>query len=58
MAALGHPVPQRMTGTVPSGLLEAPVERADYGEVPFGSDRTVADARDDVTDALSDLGYI
>ncbi|WP_232688724.1 alkaline phosphatase family protein [Halobacterium zhouii] len=58
MALLGHPVPQRMTGTAPRDALSVPTERADYGDVPFGTDRAVEDAREEVTDSLADLGYI
>jgi len=50
MAALGQPVPDRMTGTAPDGLLTGPVERTNYGEVPFGTTRVVAEAREEVTD--------
>jgi len=47
-----------MTGTAPDGLLTGPVERTNYGEVPFGTTRVVAEAREEVTDSLADLGYI
>ncbi|WP_276301493.1 alkaline phosphatase family protein [Halorussus lipolyticus] len=59
MAASGLEVPARMTGEVPEDLISASVERADYGEVLFGSD-TGDSAADDgsVEDRLSDLGYI
>ncbi|MFB6138881.1 MAG: alkaline phosphatase family protein [Halosimplex sp.] len=58
MALQGLPVPRRMTGEVPTGLLSTDPERADYGAVSFGTDRTVDDTREEVTDALADLGYI
>ena len=58
MALLGQSVPQRMTGSVPPGVLSVPVEHADYGDVPFGTDHAVEDAREEVTDSLADLGYI
>lgn len=58
MAVLGHPVPRRMTGTVPQEIVSAPVERGDYGDVSFGTDHVVEDAREEVTDSLADLGYL
>ncbi|MFC7080033.1 alkaline phosphatase family protein [Halorussus caseinilyticus] len=59
MASAGLDVPARMTGEVPAGLLSASVSRADYGEVPFGTD-AAEDPTDDgsVEERLSDLGYI
>jgi len=65
MALLGRPVPVRMTGRVPEGLLSAPVERTSYGDVPYGRSGAAregegeADAGDDaVTERLEDLGYL
>ncbi|WP_137287216.1 alkaline phosphatase family protein [Halorussus salinisoli] len=60
MAAAGLDVPARMTGEVPEGLLSESVARADYGEVPFGSDDAPGDDASDgsVEERLSDLGYI
>nr|WP_240334512.1 hypothetical protein [Halorussus sp. MSC15.2] len=61
MAAAGLDVPARMTGEVPEDLLSESVARADYGEVPFGSDDSRGDGPADdgsVEERLSDLGYI
>ncbi|MFC4448405.1 alkaline phosphatase family protein [Halorussus aquaticus] len=61
MAAAGLDVPGRMTGEVPDDLLSESVARADYGEVPFGSDDSRGDGPADdgsVEERLSDLGYI
>jgi predicted AlkP superfamily phosphohydrolase/phosphomutase len=59
MAAAGLDVPARMTGEIPDGLLADPASRADYGEVPFGTEAGDSAADDgSVEDRLSDLGYI
>jgi predicted AlkP superfamily phosphohydrolase/phosphomutase len=59
MAAAGLDVPARMTGEAPEGLLAESVSRADYGEVPFGTETGDSTADDgSVEDRLSDLGYI
>jgi predicted AlkP superfamily phosphohydrolase/phosphomutase len=59
MAAAGLDVPARMTGEVPDGLLADPASRADYGEVPFGTEAGDFAADDgSVEERLSDLGYI
>jgi predicted AlkP superfamily phosphohydrolase/phosphomutase len=61
MAAAGLDVPARMTGEVPTELLGEPVARADYGEVPFGTESGELDEETDdgsVEERLSDLGYI
>lgn len=57
MAALGQPVPDRMTGTVPDGALTRPVETADYGDVDFGTASGPEEDADAVTERLEDLGY-
>jgi len=59
MAAMGRPVPERTTGTVPDGVVTRPVRTADYGDVDFGT-RPIADAdgEDGVTERLEDLGYL
>ncbi|UPV74357.1 alkaline phosphatase family protein [Halorussus limi] len=58
MAAAGLDVPARVTGEVPDGLLTDDPPRADYGEVPFGSDRSDAGDDGSVEQRLEDLGYI
>ncbi|WP_255190998.1 alkaline phosphatase family protein [Natronobeatus ordinarius] len=58
MALLGRPVPSRMTGTVPDGLLDEPVDRAEYGDVPYATGAAPEDDEDDVTERLEDLGYL
>ena len=57
MASLGQPVPARMTGAVPGGLLKHPVAAESYSDVAIdtGAD-SVTDDR--VTDRLADLGYL
>ena len=58
MALSGRPVPERMTGTVPSGLVTRAVETADYGDVDFGTATTADVSEGAVTDRLEDLGYL
>lgn len=61
MSLLGLPVPERMTGAVPGGLLDASTERAEYPDVEFGtrdSDGGLDESDDDVTERLEDLGYL
>ena len=57
MASLGQPVPERMGGTVPDGLLASSVSTAAYADVAVdtGAD-DVTDER--ITERLSDLGYL
>ncbi|SFB92993.1 Type I phosphodiesterase / nucleotide pyrophosphatase [Halobiforma haloterrestris] len=59
MALLDRPVPERMTGSVPPGVLSADVRRSDYGDIPYGR-ATVEPTADDgeVTERLEDLGYL
>lgn len=63
MATLGRPVPDRMTGSVPSGLLSRPATVAAYEDLavsrpgPGDTDRTRED--DSAMEArLEDLGYL
>ncbi|MFC4549537.1 MULTISPECIES: alkaline phosphatase family protein [Halorussus] len=60
MAASGFDVPARMTGAVPEELLadSVSVSRADYGEVPFGTESVESGDDSAVEERLSDLGYI
>ena len=57
MAALGQPVPERMGGTVPDGLVAGSVPAATYADVAV--DTGLDDATDErITERLSDLGYL
>lgn len=59
MAVLDRPVPSRMTGSIPDGLLVDDARRTEYGDVPYGErtvDRSGGDA--EVTERLEDLGYL
>ncbi len=59
MGLLDRPVPSRMTGTVPDGLLTERPERRDYGTVPYGTGTETSSIDDgEVTDRLEDLGYL
>jgi len=58
MALAGRPVPERMTGRVPDGLLSVDVERESYGDLRFGTAEADSGSDDDVTDRLEDLGYL
>ncbi len=59
MGLLGHSVPERMTGTVPDGLLAEQHDRADYGTVSYDTDRSEPRVNDEkVTERLEDLGYL
>ncbi|WP_435153664.1 alkaline phosphatase family protein [Haladaptatus sp. DFWS20] len=57
MAAAGLPVPERMTGTVPDGLLPDPVETNAYSDVEFGTGGRIGD-EGAVESRLEDLGYL
>ncbi len=57
MALAGQPVPARMTGAVPPGLLEVPVDVRACEEPDYGT-RTVVDGDDRVEARLEDLGYL
>ncbi len=59
MGLLDRPVPSRMTGTVPDGLLTERPERRDYGTVPYSTGTETSSIDDgEVTDRLEDLGYL
>ncbi|WP_227354519.1 alkaline phosphatase family protein [Haladaptatus salinisoli] len=57
MAAAGLPVPERMTGTVPEGLLTVQVNEREYADVEYG---TAGESGDEgrVESRLEDLGYL
>lgn len=57
MASLDRPVPARMTGAAPSGLLREDVRTADYGPVPYGTDGAET-GEGQVERRLEDLGYL
>ncbi|MHC3437792.1 alkaline phosphatase family protein [Natrialbaceae archaeon A-gly3] len=59
MGLLEQPVPTRMTGSIPDGLLEAPPEHVDYEDVssPATASEPTGD-NDAVTERLKDLGYL
>jgi predicted AlkP superfamily phosphohydrolase/phosphomutase len=58
LSLAGRPVPERMTGTVPPGLLTQPVETRAYTGLSYG-DHTEDDADEAVRrDNLRDLGYL
>ena len=59
MATLGQPVPERMTGTVPEGLVAGPVETAQYGDVGEGEPADREQRHDEEMEArLKSLGYL
>ena len=58
LGTLGRPVPSRMTGSVPDGLLSRRPDRADYGEVSFGDRSSDVIEDEEVTERLEDLGYL
>lgn len=55
---LREPVPERMTGRVPDGLTSTSVWRRSYGEVTVGDDGDYSQDQSEVTERLSDLGYL
>lgn len=55
---LGQPVPDRMTGSVPEGLTSTPPETRTYGDVPYGGTPSYSQDQAEVTERLSDLGYL
>ena len=57
MALSGHAVPERMTGSVPPGLLAVPVETDAYDGVEYGGETAETDDSD-VEARLEDLGYL
>jgi len=61
MSLLGQPVPERMTGEVPVGLLDGETARDEYSDVAFGareSGGALDESDDAVTERLEDLGYL
>lgn len=52
------PVPERMTGVVPAGLLAAPVETKRYEDVRFGTASSYRQDPEEVAERLGDLGYL
>jgi len=61
LATLGQPVPRRMTGAVPSGLLGEPVVRESYEDITTDRcDQPSEKGEPDVEiyDRLDDLGYL
>lgn len=57
MALAGQDVPERMTGSIPSGLLAVPSEIEPYGTIAYGGETTATD--DGAVEArLEDLGYL
>ncbi len=57
MALAGQPVPARMTGSVPSGLLRDPVDVQEYEDLGYGTG-TAVEEDDRVEARLADLGYL
>ena len=57
MASAGLPVPERMTGTVPEGLLTEPATRRAYADVDYGTSDDAVD-EGEVETRLEDLGYL
>jgi predicted AlkP superfamily phosphohydrolase/phosphomutase len=55
---LGQPVPNRMTGAVPEGLTSTPPQTRAYGNIPFGGTPSYSQDQAEVTERLSDLGYL
>jgi len=59
MATLGQPVPDRMTGTVPDGVVDGPVETAAYDDVVAGGSADFEKRHDgEMEDRLRNLGYL
>jgi predicted AlkP superfamily phosphohydrolase/phosphomutase len=56
--ALGHPIPGRLTGRIPDGLLSESVDRQTYDDVSHGGDTAYSQDRTEVADRLEDLGYL
>ncbi|MFC6718622.1 alkaline phosphatase family protein [Natrialbaceae archaeon GCM10025810] len=54
---LGEPVPERMQGEVPAPLASTSVDRAPY-DATVGADETYEQDQTEVTERLSDLGYL
>ncbi len=59
MGLLGRPVPERMTGSVPPGVLTLRPDRRSYHGVQYGTGETELTPDDgEVTERLEDLGYL
>ena len=56
MALSGCPVPRRITGEVPPGLLSIPTSRRSY-DVPYATSSRTTEDESSVTERLEDLGY-
>jgi len=56
--ALGHSIPDQLTGTVPDGVLSNSVARQSYDAVPYGGETAYSQDRTEVADRLEDLGYL
>ncbi|WP_458190607.1 alkaline phosphatase family protein [Haladaptatus sp. NG-WS-4] len=57
MATAGIPVPERMTGTVPDGMVTVPVTEREYTDVEYGIGSETA-GESQVETRLEDLGYL
>jgi predicted AlkP superfamily phosphohydrolase/phosphomutase len=55
---LGIPIPNRLDGSIPNGLLSNSSERTSYDDVSYGKDTSYSQDRSEVTDRLEDLGYL
>lgn len=58
MHILGFKVPNRMTGSPITSLINGTVETKDYDEIPFGNATKDHEAVEEVEDHLEKLGYI
>lgn len=59
MSLLGAPIPERMTGSVPDGLVDSPTDSERYDlSASSATDSTAQRAGDDVEARLEDLGYL
>lgn len=55
---LEEPVPERLPGDVPGGLLSTPTDRRAYDDVAVAYEGTYSQDNAEVTDRLRDLGYL
>jgi len=53
-----RPVPDRMTGTVPDGLVSRSVSTGEYGDIDYGTSSHSDLGEDSMTERLQDLGYL
>ncbi|WP_224271143.1 alkaline phosphatase family protein [Haloprofundus salinisoli] len=58
MALAGFDIPDRMTGSVPEGLLSFSPSVRTYRDVPYGTEQIDAGGEEEVTERLEDLGYL